>query len=242
MQVLIVEDEKRIARQLEKLVNEIIGSDLHRIAVCNTIETGRDYILNHTIDLLILDLNLNGLDGFSLLKEIVADSFHTVIVSAYTNEAIKAFEYGAIDFIAKPFNKERLEQAMSRFMNTTSHSHYFVKYLAVKKHRKIEMININDINYIQAAGHYSELHLLNGKKELHNKSLDKLMMLLPDNFERIHRSYAVSMDRVDQIKRYPGSKYELVLKDSTVIPCSRIKFKELILRLNRNDNQDRSTL
>ena len=97
----------------------------------------------------------------------------------------------------------------------------------MKKHGKIEMISIGDINYIQAAGHYSELFLLNGKKELHNKSLDKLMMLLPENFERIHRSYAVSMKRVEHILRYPGSKYEIELKDGTLIPCSRIKFKEL---------------
>lgn len=227
MRILIVEDEKRVAHQLEKLVKEIMGSEITRINICETLDSGRDHILNNTIDILFLDLNLKGLDGFGLLKEIVAESFHTIIVSAYTNKAILAFDYGVLDFISKPFNRERIKQAISRISNINAHSNYFIKYLAVRKYGKIEMISIENISYIQASGHYSELFLLNGKKELHSKSLDKLMMLLPENFERIHRSYAVSMDRVGQINRYPGSKYEIVLKDGTIIPCSRVKFKKL---------------
>ncbi len=231
MRILIVEDEKRVAHQLEKLVKEILGPEITRINICETLESGRDHILNNTIDILFLDLNLKGQDGFGLLKEIVADSFHTIIVSAYTDKAILAFDYGVLDFISKPFNRERIEQAISRLTNIYAHSKYCIKYLAIRKHGKIEMINIEDINYIQAAGHYSELFLLNGKKELHSKSLEKLMMLLPENYQRIHRSYAVSMDRVGQIQRYPGSKYEIVLKDDTIIPCSRVKFKELNVKL-----------
>ena len=227
MRILIVEDETRVAKQLEKLVRQVISNSISRLNVCTTLSTARDHIFNNTIDLLFLDLNLRGLDGFDLLKEVVADSFHTIIVSAYTDQAIEAFEYGVLDFIAKPFNKERLQKAISRYHHLDAHSNYFVKYLAIKKHGRIEMITIDDINFIQASGHYSELHLINGGKELHNKSLDKLMMLLPENFQRIHRSYAIPMERVKSLHRYPGSKYEITLYDQTNIPCSRTKFKDL---------------
>ncbi len=227
MKILIVEDEKRIAYQLEKLIRQILGKEISRLNVCQTLNAARNYILSNTIDVLFLDLNLKGYDGFTLLQEMVAGSFHTIIVSAYTDKAILAFEYGVLDFVAKPFNKERLEQAIARCQNIQTHTNYFTKHLAIRKHGKIEMIDIKDINYIQAAGHYSELHLTNGKKELHNKSIDKLLTLLPSNFERIHRSYAVEMNKIERIQRYPGSKYEIILKDHTVLPCSRLKFKEL---------------
>ena len=227
MRILIVEDEKRIAYQLEKLIRQILDEEISRLNVCQTLNAARDFILRNTIDILFLDLNLKGLDGFSLLQEMVAGSFHTIIVSAYTDKAIVAFEYGVLDFVAKPFNKARLEQAIARFKNIQTHTHYFTKHLAIRKHGKIEMVNIEAINYIRAAGHYSELFLTNGKKELHNKSIDKLLILLPDNFERIHRSYAVEMNKIEKIQRYPGSKYEIILKDQTVLPCSRLKFKEL---------------
>jgi two-component system, LytTR family, response regulator LytT len=231
MRILIVEDEKRIAHQLEKQVTQILGKKITRMNVCYTVDSGKDYILNNTIDILFLDLNIHGKDGFSLLKEIVADSFHTIVVSAYTDRAIDAFEYGVLDFIAKPFNRERLEQSISRFNSQAQQSNYYLKYLAIKKHGKITMVSIEEINFIKAAGHYSELYLFNGKKELHSKSLDKLIALLPKNFERVHRSYALDMNRLESIHRYPGSKYELILQDGTVIPCSRIKFKELSTKL-----------
>ena len=121
--------------------------------VCNDAE---DFIDSNNIDLLLLDLNLNNRDGFELLKNKLAASFNTIVISANTDRAIEAFEYGVLDFVGKPFKQERLQQAIEKVdagrVSTSRHR----KYIAVKKYGSIEMIAITDIAYIQAAGHYSE--------------------------------------------------------------------------------------
>ena len=72
------------------------------------------FIENNSLDLVLLDLNLNGDNGFDLLTTAVSESFHTIVISAYKDQAITAFEYGILDFVPKPFNRDRLEQAFDR--------------------------------------------------------------------------------------------------------------------------------
>ena len=71
-------------------------------------ESAFAYLKDHQIDLLLLDLNLDGGNGFDILKYTVSQSFHTIIISAYTDQAITAFQYGVLDFIPKPFRDEEL--------------------------------------------------------------------------------------------------------------------------------------
>ena len=85
MRILIVEDEKRVAHQLEKLVKEIMGPEITRINICETLDSGRDHILNNIIDLLFLDLNLKGLDGFVFTDR---TSNRSVLVGSYSLHCI----------------------------------------------------------------------------------------------------------------------------------------------------------
>ena len=78
------------------------------------LQQGLGFIKEQSIDLLFLDLNLNREDGYELLEEVAAESFHTIIVSAYKDRAIRAFEYGVLDFVAKPYTEERLSLAIQR--------------------------------------------------------------------------------------------------------------------------------
>ncbi|CAM1369238.1 LytR/AlgR family response regulator transcription factor [Tenacibaculum xiamenense] len=227
MNVLIVEDELRIAKRIERMVRGILSDSLKSIKVLNTLQNAIEYIEGTTLDLVFLDLNLNGESGFDLLTIVVSKSFHTIIVSAYKDQAIKAFEYGVLDFVPKPFNKDRLEQAINRINAEEKIVKNSVKFLAVKKRYKIQLIPLDDVVYIKGAGVYSELFLEDGDIVLHDKSLEKLERLLSPSFERIHKSYLVKMTEIKEIIVASGSKYMAELTDGTQIPIGRTKYKDL---------------
>ncbi len=223
MRILIVEDEVVIARRLERLTREILGKQLSWLKRVGNLQAGLAQLDTRPIDLLLLDLNLNGRDGFDLLERLVARSFHTVVVSAHTERAIRAFEYGVLDFIPKPFDRKRLAQALARFRDAASRSDYGARYLGLAKQGKVELIAIEEVRYAKGAGPYAELVLESGRSELHGKSLDGLMMILPPCFERIHKSYIVNMDHVRCIRNRPGSRYELELANRVVLPVGRTR-------------------
>lgn len=227
MNILIVEDETRIAKRIERMTREILGATLQSLTHIDTLGAALTFIEENPLDLVLLDLNLNGEDGFDLLATAVSGAFHTIIISAYKEQAITAFEYGVIDFVPKPFNQERLEQAFLRVTAPENTADHTAKYLAVKKRQRIQLIPIEEVMYIKGAGAYAELFLRDGKKELHDKSLEKLEQLLSDPFERIHKSYLVRLSEIKEIIVASGSKYMAELKNGDQIPIGRTKYKEV---------------
>lgn len=185
------------------------------------------FIQANTIDILLLDLNLNGEDGFDVLKSMVARPFHTIVVSAYTDKAITAFAYGVLDFVPKPFDEARLFQAFKRIDVKEKTTENGLKYLAVRKSGNITLIDINTVRYIKGAGIYSELHLQNDKSALHDKALDALEHILPPQFIRVHRSYIVCLTEGEKLIIQPGSRYSLLLKNGELIPVGRLRYKDL---------------
>ncbi len=231
MHVLIIEDESRIAKRLHRMTTVFFGSVLNKIKNVDSLEEATEYLKNNTLDLVLLDLNLNGEDGFEILKSTVSESFHTIIVSAHKENAIKAFEYGVLDFVAKPFNRDRLELALNRSIQRERIATETIKYLGVKKRGSIQFIDVENILYVRGAGVYAELVLKNGKTELHDKSLEKLEQLLPDSFERIHKSYLLRITEMDEIQIQTGSKYTVKLKNGEVLPIGRTRYKDLKTKL-----------
>lgn len=228
MRILVIEDEASIQDRIIRLSKKVLGPQLKSIASCDSIEEGLSAIRSQVIDLLLLDLNLNGEDGFDVLREIVSQSFHTVVISAYPERAIEAYELGVIDFITKPFDEIRLKKAFDRVMGKTRNGRdHFAKFLAVRKFGLIELIAIEEISYIQADGGYSQLHLSSNRREMHDKMLKDLCGLLPACFERIHKSFVVNMNQVKGITSKGSHKHYVVLKDDCEIPLSRSKYKEL---------------
>lgn len=227
MNILIIEDEPAIARRTLRLTQSILGDQIQGIHICNSVESGLAYLEEQQIDLLLLDLNLHGADGFSILQQMVAAPFHTIIISAYKEKAITAFEYGVLDFVPKPFNQDRLAKAFERFQKSNEESNTTTKFLAIQKKGRYQMMAIDDLLYVKGAGIYAELIFKDGNKEIHNKTLDKLSHLLPSNFDRIHKSYIINNQEIEELLVEPGSKYTLVLNGDIQIPISRSKYKPL---------------
>jgi DNA-binding LytR/AlgR family response regulator len=227
MRVLIVEDEPLLAQRLERFCREILGDRLESIRLASVFSEASARLNESPIDLLFLDLNLHGRDGMQLLASSVAGSFHTIIVSANTDQALRAFEYGVLDFVAKPFTSERLKQALQRVVGRDARAAAAAKFLAVRKHGKVELVPIDRVVYVEGAGAYAELVLEDGKRELHDKTLEKLHALLPPVFERIHKSYVVRMTAVKALHATEGSHYEAELRNGVRLPIGRTRYKDV---------------
>ena len=226
MKILIIEDEARIAKRIERMTRDFFDKEV-QILLCDSVENGLTTIEEHSIDLLLLDLNLNGEDGFDILKTVVARSFQTIIISAYTDKAITAFNYGVLDFVPKPFDENRLSQAFTRFTSPEKQANGDMQFLAVKKAKTIKLIPIKDIRYIKGAGIYTELYLSDGHIELHDKTLESLEKLLPSTFQRIHKSYILCWHEADKFVVEAGGKYNILLKNGELLPVGRSKYKEM---------------
>ena len=226
MRILIVEDEASIADRIHRMVLQITGEQKVFVLISSTMESAINFLKSNSIDLLLLDLNLNGSNGFQLLQEAVSASFHTIIISAYNEKAIEAFEYGVLDFIPKPFTFERLQKAFERFSNKDTLG-IAAKYLAVKKQGHIEIVTSDKVKYIKATGGYSYLYLTDGTKLLHDKSLENLEMILQPTFLRIHRSYLLRIDEIKKLHTGTGSKYQAELRSGEFLPIGRTKLESL---------------
>ena len=207
-----MEDEAIVARRLERMVRDILGDS--DIDVAPSLAAALDR-LHRPLDLLFLDLNLNGRDGFALLEEAAASRFQTVVVSAHHEQALRAFDYGVTDFVPKPWSEERLRLAIDR---ATGHEpRGRARTLIVRKGRELRSIPTADLVYIRGADDYSELHLADGSAHLHEKSLTALGTLLPAEFARVHRSFIANLSRVRGVRASA-----LVLDDESVLPLGRV--------------------
>ncbi|WP_444996959.1 LytR/AlgR family response regulator transcription factor [Aliikangiella sp. IMCC44359] len=225
MKAIIVEDEYMVAKRLKRFVENAFAGQTLQLHLLNTLDDANDYLANNIIDVLFLDLNLQGQNGFDLLKQQVSKSFHTIVVSANTDRAIEAFDIGVLDFIAKPFTQERVQKAVNRLRDGNSGGKS--KYLSYKYLGKIELLPIANVLYLKADGHYCEIHTQDEKVILHDKSLDKLLAVLPENFQRIHRTYAVPLESIQSIISQEGSKYWLTLTNQQQLPIGRTRLKSL---------------
>ncbi len=225
MRIVIVEDEYMIAKRLKRFVETSFSEPNINIQVFDTLDDASDYLAESTIDVLFLDLNLNGHDGFDLLKQQVICSFHTIVVSANTDRAIEAFDIGILDFVSKPFTQERIQKAVNRLLSQDVRGNS--QYLSYRKLGEITWLPIDDVMYLKASGHYCEVITTSGNIILHDKNLDKLLQILPNTFERIHRSYAVVQSAMYSIKSEEGSKYWLILKNGVTLPIGRTRVKWL---------------
>ncbi|NUN10790.1 MAG: response regulator transcription factor [Ignavibacteriaceae bacterium] len=227
MRILIVEDERPTAEDIKMLVEVILYKENPSVHIEVTLESALIFLKEKTIDVLLLDLNLNSRDGFTLLKEVVSRSFHTIVISANINRAIEAFEYGVLDFIPKPYNTERLRAAFSRLSSSHASDGHAIKYLSVKNGREIRVIPIEDVRFFKSSNIYVELHLKDGHKVLYDKPIKSLTPLLPSNYQRIHKSYIVDVNTIETIQMPGGGKYTVTLKSGDQLPVSRQKIRQL---------------
>ncbi len=226
MKILIVEDEPPIAAYIERCTRALLKPATCRIDTVHTLEEARAHLRSEPVDLCLLDLNLSGANGYDLLQEAMALPPQVIIVSAHAEQAITAFDYGVIDFVPKPFTPERLQKAFRRYRQKKPGPPH-TKYLVYRLGYENRLLAIAEIAYFKATRIFVEAHLRDGRRVLLEKHLNQLERILPDSFIRIHRSYIVQIDQIDHFRPEPGARQCMHLKDGTVLPISRYRYKAL---------------
>lgn len=230
MRILILEDEPVIAGRIERICREHFAGRALTLHVLDELGAASELLAGQTVDLLLLDLNLNGRNALSLLEASSARAHYTIIVSAHADQAIHAFEYGVLDFVGKPFTQARLEMALARVDNVKWRNERALERLAVRGAHGLQLVALAGIDHIRAAGHYCELVMDDGKVWLHDKNIDLLTGLLPGNFERIHRSYIVPLQKIEALLAQPGGRYGVRLQNGTSLPVGRSRYQALKAR------------
>ena len=220
MHVLVVEDEMLIARRIERMVRDILGDQLQSIQCVPDMQSAVTQLASGEVTLMLLDLNLSGRDGFDILRRALAESFHTIVISANTDRAIEAFELGVLDFVPKPFTVERLAKALGR-IDVRSTEDRRTRFLAVSLAGKVDLLPIESVIAIHGDDDYSSIETLEGRRHLHKKTLTSLEALLPPQFERVHRSHIVNMMHAQRLVPQNAAGRAIQLTNGTVVPIGR---------------------
>ena len=194
--------------------------------------------------LIFLDVQMPKLTGFEMLELLdshILDSLKIIFSTAFNQYAIRAFEMNAVDYLLKPYSKERFDAALQKALNSIQ-SGIFAKTeikalrtfppetltrVAVKDRQQIHVIPIDDIDYIEADGDYVKLHTAK-TAYLKEKTMKYFEENLPtQQFIRIHRSYIVNVNEVKKIELYEKENYRVHLKNGDCLKASANGFKLL---------------
>ncbi len=199
-------------------------------------------------DLVFLDVQMPKLTGLELL-DLLEEPPLIIFSTAYDQYAIKAFEMNAVDYLLKPYARERFGQAVSKaiaqaeagtrgsapvqnLVKTLEESPEFLQRIAVKSRHKVTVIPIDEIIYLEAEGDYVMLHTKDGR-HLKEKTMKYFESHLdPEHFIRIHRSYIVNAKFIDRIEYYDKENYAVLTKTGAKLRASTTGYKLLRQSLN----------
>ena len=172
IRIVIVEDEDMVVRRLTRFIDVLWVEQNYRVDAFGDFHEANDHLIRVGCDLLFLDLNLSGMDGFQLIRGTRLCGFATIVVSANTDRAAQAFDLGVLDFVAKPFSQERLGLALSRFKAQQTRT--LNRYLASKSTDGLKLTPLEEIVAIHGAGNYCEVETEAGERILHDRNLEQL--------------------------------------------------------------------
>ncbi|MGZ5455041.1 MAG: LytR/AlgR family response regulator transcription factor [Thermoanaerobaculia bacterium] len=231
VRVLVVDDEILARQRIEDLL-----AKEENVVIAGTASDGAsaiEAIRELRPDLVFIDVQMPGMSGIEVAKELGEAMPVTVFVTAYDQHAVKAFELEAVDYLVKPFDDERFEQAFRRARRAAEmrQASRGVDRIAVEIRGQIRAVPVDRIEYITASGPYAELHV-DGKTFAVRERMQALEDKLdPRQFFRIHRSAIVRVDMIDVFLRHAGGDYGVRLRNGVELSVSRTKREELEARL-----------
>jgi len=241
LRTLIVDDETPARERLKRLLSqndmvEIIGEAEDGIKAVETIEE-----LNP--DLVLLDIQMPGLDGFGVIKMLQKPPL-IIFVTAYDEYAIRAFEVNALDYLLKPFTKVRLERAIERafqefsrrtdfaakldaLFQTLKEQPRYLARIAMRKGGRVFILDVADIDWIGSEGGLIFIHTKE-EKYVTNYTLEELESRLnPYMFFRAHRSAIVNLTKIKEIIPWFAGSHRIRLTTGAEVDLSRSQAKEL---------------
>jgi two-component system, LytTR family, response regulator len=250
--VLVADDEAPARQRIIDLLRR--DSQVTAILEASDGLSAIEIIQNRRPDLVFLDVQMPELNGLEIIAELGAGAMPlTVFVTAYDQHAIRAFEANALDYLLKPFSDERFELTMARastrmdersvrdfgrrilrMVSAAPPADLPLDRLVVKSAGSIRFVPVADIDWIEAAGVYANLHI-GGKELLYRAALNDLAARLdPVRFVRVHRSAIVNMESILRLEPISHGEFEVVLKDGSRSKISRTYRRELEKRLGQS--------
>ena len=236
---VLVEDEIEARRNLEDFLAgvgwiEVVGEARDGREAIEILERLRP-------DLVFLDVRLPEMDGLRVLERL-RQAPEVIFTTAYDEHALAAFEIGALDYLVKPFGRERLVKALERIRRRFSISSEQpaaaerlsaalgaapIDRLYARDRDRIVPVPVREIRRIAAQGDYAEVHTAGGTHLLHISLTELEARLDPAVFRRVHRSHIVNLDSIVHLRRYDDRRLVIVLSDGAQVVASRAASEKL---------------
>ena len=248
IRTLIVDDEPLARDKVKRFLRD--ETDLEIVGECGDGKEAVSAIKNLKPDLVFLDIQMPEMNGFQVLQTIGPERLPVVIfATAYDQYAIQAFDVHALDYLLKPFNRERFRRAVGRarkqlepqsgedldkrlraLLADLKTDKKYLERLVIKSVGRVFFIKINEIDWIEAAGNYVKLHVGRESHMLRETMNGLEAKLDPDKFLRIHRSTLVNIDRIKELHPLFSGDYTVVLQNGAQLTLSR-SYRDRLLEL-----------
>lgn len=251
IKAVIVDDEQIARSRVASLLESI--DDMQIVGQFENGGQALEYLNNNRVDLLLVDVQMPVLDGVSLVKAIpLAERPFVIFITAYDQFAVDAFDLFALDYLLKPYSKQRFHQAIERFRLMRSGARNLSQTMQLEgllsayqqaetpvKTRKISVklgnrtyfIAMDDVAYIESSGNYLEV-FANQKAHIIRETMTRFIQQLPPNFLRIHKSSIVNTDYISELIAIGFGDYELKMKNDKTLRISESYKKDLLDTLN----------
>ena len=236
LRALIVDDEAIARRRVRRLLRGIEGVEI--AAECGDGRSALATIASTAPDLMLLDVQMPGLDGFDVVAQLPVEATPAVIfVTAFDRYALRAFDVHAVDYLLKPIAPVRFRVAIDRardrlargdrqpglhtLMQHIQERRRYLTRLSVRERGRVVIVDVDSIDWIGAADNYVLVHAA-GREYLLREALATLERQLdPERFVRIHRSTIASLDRIAELQPSSHGDFEVRLRNGTRLTLSR---------------------
>jgi two-component system LytT family response regulator len=235
----VVDDEPMARERIVSLLTQ--ETDVEVIGQCGDGVQAVSVIQQQSPDLVFLDIQMPGCDGFGVIQHIGADRMPTVVfVTAYDEYALKAFEVHALDYLLKPFGKDRFQETLKHarehldgrragdfgrrllaLVHDLKPEPQRLDRLVVKSGGRVFFLRTDEIDWIEAAGNYVRLHL-GEESHLFRETMNGMESRLDRHrFARIHRSRIVNTERIKELQPWFNGEYIVILRNGARLTLSR---------------------
>jgi len=238
IKALIVDDEPLARDRIRELLKD--HPDVEVIAQARNGREAIDSVANYNPDLVFLDIQMPDLDGFDVLQNLdVAQLPVIIFVTAYDQHALRAFDVHAVDYLTKPFDRERFAKAVEQakvFMKGTKEPDTarilsmlqelragarYLERFAIKNGETVFFVRAEEVDAIEAQGNYVRLSLANSSHLLRDTLNNVESQINPRMFIRIHRRTIVNIDRIKEVQTWARGEYRVVLSTGAHYTLSR---------------------
>lgn len=246
LHALIIDDEENGIVTLDLMIKKYVP-EVKVVAKTTNPEEGVELINKLRPDIVFLDINMPGMNGFQLLEKVNFQRFHLIFTTAYEEYALKAIKKNALDYLLKPVDGDDLKRAVKKVIEKASSVSDYQNALNLLKNLReqreikisipvkdgIRVVNAEEIIYIEANSNHATVLLSDKSKHEVNKSLKEFETQLCDGstrFIRLHNSFIIN---VNHVTRYlPEDGGYAVLADEKTIPISKVKKEEFLSMIN----------